>query len=115
MKGFVAFAIIALFVIAGIALLSTIAFDAPDERRAVWTSAVVAYVVQLLAFAIVKVAGRDNWMAGWGLGMLLRFGSLVAYGVLGMKVLALPTTAALVTLAIAFFVTTLIEPVLLKL
>jgi len=53
-------------------------------------------------------------VAGWGMGMLIRFIVLAIYAFLGARVLGLPIAAALVSLAAFFFVSTLLEPVLLK-
>jgi hypothetical protein len=53
-------------------------------------------------------------MAAWGLGMLLRFVVLVLYAFLVVKALALPAEAALLSLVAFFFLTTLVEPMLLK-
>jgi hypothetical protein len=53
-------------------------------------------------------------VAGWGMGMLIRFIVLAIYAFLSSRVLGLPVAAALVSLAAFFFVSTLLEPVLLK-
>jgi hypothetical protein len=83
------------------------------ERRAVMVSALLALVVQLVAFAIARhFAGRGNAIAGWGLGALICFTSLIAYGFVS-RALGLPSNAALLSLATFFFLTELIEPPLL--
>ena len=86
----------------------------PAVARAVWTSAVVALVVQVSAFAIATAMQPTNVMAGWGAGMLLRFASLAMYGLLVVKAMGLVLGPALLSLAGFFFVTTLLEPVFLK-
>lgn len=85
----------------------------PDGLRAVVTSAGVAFSVQLLTFGLVKFFMPTNFMAGVGIGMLIRFGVLVVHGFLGARLLGLPQTPALVSLAAFFFLTTLIEPLFL--
>ncbi|MGI8548716.1 MAG: hypothetical protein ACR2M1_15535 [Gemmatimonadaceae bacterium] len=56
---------------------------------------------------------RANWLTGWGLGALLRLIVLVAYAFVADRVLGIPLAPALVSLAAFFFVTTLIESLLL--
>jgi hypothetical protein len=53
-------------------------------------------------------------LAGWGVGVLLRFVVLAAYALVGAKALGLPLAPALISLVAFFFVTSLVEPVLLK-
>ncbi len=103
---------LALIAMAG-ALLG-LAWPDPASRHAVFVSAVVALVVQLFAFAVVKLAAGTNMLAGWGMGMLLRFVVLVAYGFVGARALGLPMAPALISLVAFFFLTSLLEPVLLK-
>lgn len=85
-----------------------------DARHAIYVSAVVAFVVQCFGFAVVKLAARSNPIAGWGLGAVLRMGVLVLYALVFVKVLGLATAPALVSLAAFFFISTLVEPLLLN-
>src|SRR2546423_1812148 len=78
------------------------------------TPAAFGYVVQLVSFTIARSWAATNVVAGWGLGMLIRFFVLALYALIGVKVLQLQPTSALVSLAAFFFVSTLAEPVLLK-
>ena len=88
-------------------------YSEPSERSAVLVSALVALVVQVVAFAIARrMAGRGNAIAGWGLGALICFTCLIAYGFVS-RALGLPSNAALLSLATFFFLTELIEPPLL--
>ena len=88
-------------------------YPATLERRAVVTSAIVALVIQLIAFVIARrMADKGNAIAGWGLGALICFTSLIAYGFVSRS-LGLPSNAALLSLATFFFLTELIEPPLL--
>ena len=88
-------------------------YPEPLARQAVLVSAVVALVVQLVAFAIARlVAATGNAIAGWGLGAMICFAALVVYGFVS-RALGLPPNAALLSLATFFFLTELIEPPLL--
>ena len=88
-------------------------YPGPAERQAVLVSALVALVVQLIAFAFARLlAGRGSAIAGWGLGALLCFVTLIVYGFVS-RALGLPSNAALLSLATFLFLTELIEPPLL--
>lgn len=95
------------------ALLSRM-FQLPGELSAIVAAAWVALIVQLLTFAIVRIAGRENVMAAWGIGVLVRFGVLALWAFLLVPAIGLPATAALVALAAFFFVSTLVEPLFLN-
>ena len=109
------YAALSLLLIAAGAWLLGLAFTSPPERRAVWTSAVIAWVVQLATFALARRTSLTNPFAGYGAGMLIRFAVLALYAFLVIDRLALPSAAALLSLATFFFVSTLVEPPLLKL
>jgi steroid 5-alpha reductase family enzyme len=94
----------------GIALLR----PDPEVVRAVWVSAVLAFGVQLLAFAVAKPFAGSNPIAGWGLGSLLRFAALLLHAFLGVGALGLASGPALVSLAGFLFVTMLVEPLFLR-
>jgi hypothetical protein len=114
LKKFAIFALVSLALIAAVAWLLTLVFPTAGDRRTIEFSVVIAYVVQLASFTIARAFAATNVIAGWGLGMLIRFAVLVIYAFAGVKVFGLPVSAALVSLAAFFFVSTLIEPVLLK-
>jgi hypothetical protein len=114
MKKTALFALISLVVIVLLAWMLTFAFPTAADRHALVVSAGIAFVVQLVSFVVARAWAATNVVAGWGLGMLLRFGVLAIYALVFVKVLALPMSAALVSLAAFFFVSTLFEPVLLK-
>ena len=84
------------------------------ERRAIWISAGIAMVVQLFAFAVARLVARKNVMAGWGLGALLRIVTLTVYALVIVRAFGLPSAAALLSLATFFFLSTLVEPLLLN-
>jgi len=113
-KRFAIYAIASAALIAGAGLLLTLAFPTATDRHAMIVSAVLAYVVQLISFAVARAWAATNVIAGWGMGMLIRFIVLAIYALIGARVLGLPIAAALVSLAAFFFVSTLLEPVLLK-
>ena len=114
MKPIVMFAGLSLAHIATTAFLITLAYGSPEAARAVWTSAAVAFSVQVLAFAIVKLSAKTNVMAGWGVGAILRFAVLTVYALVIVKALGLQSGAALLSLVAFFFLSTLLEPLLLK-
>jgi hypothetical protein len=109
------YAAVSLAIIAVGAWIFGLLFPAPDERRAVLLSAGIAFVVQLVTFALARRTAGTNPFAGYGLGMLLRFATLFVFALFVVGRLGLPSSAALLSLATFFFVSTLVEPPLLKL
>ena len=78
-------------------------------------AAMVAFVVQMISFFIAReFARRQNVMAGWGLGIALRFVVLLLFGFIAVPSLGVPMSSSLLGLATFLFVTTLIEPLFLK-
>jgi hypothetical protein len=114
MKKRAIFALASLALIAVAAWLLTLGFPTPADRHAILVTAGIAYVVQLVSFTIARAWSATNVIAGWGLGMLIRFAVLALYALIGVNVLGLPATSALVSLVAFFFVSTLLEPVLLS-
>lgn len=104
--------VVAIVTLLGSAL--SLAFHAPGEGEAILTSAVIAVVVQVVGFSVARRFGPQQVLVGWGTGALLRLATLLVYGVLAAKVLGMPLAAALVSLAAFFFISTLVEPPLLK-
>jgi hypothetical protein len=91
-----------------------VVWGAPLARQAVLVSAVVALVVQMVAFAIARLlAAGGNGVAGWALGAVICLVALVIHGFVS-RGLGLPSNVALVSLATFFFLTELIEPPLLN-
>jgi uncharacterized membrane protein len=113
MKRLLAFAGIAAVLTAGTAAIMTIVWSTPAEERAIWLSAAIAFVVQMLAFGVASLVRRDQALVGWGLGAIMRLVTLSVYALVFVKTLGLPATAALVSLATFFFLSTLVEPLLL--
>jgi hypothetical protein len=110
----------ALFALATLALITLVGwllglfYATAPEHRAIRVSAMIAIGVQLLTFTIMRLVSRENVVAGWGMGMLLRFAALAIHGLVLAKALGLPSAAALVSLAAFLFVTTTVEPLFLK-
>ncbi len=113
MKAMAVFAGVSFALLAGLAWLGTHLVRGADAAHAIWLSAVIAFTVQLFTFAIVRLVSRDNVWTAWGLGTLMRFVVLALYGVVVLKMLALPLAVALISLVAFFFVSTLVEPLLL--
>lgn len=103
---------VALLVVVGFAL--SYLFRAPGDLKAVVTAGWVALGVQLLTFAIVRLAGREQVIAAWGLGVLVRFAVVALWGFLLVPALGLPATPALIALVAYFFVSTVVEPLFLN-
>jgi hypothetical protein len=108
------FAALSLALIALAGWVMTFVFRSPEAARAIWISAAIAFSVQVIAGAIVKLSAKTNVIAGWGVGAIIRFAVLGVYALVFVKALGLPSSAALVSLAAFFFVSTLLEPLLLK-
>ena len=111
---------LAIFLAASLALIGALGWvlglvwPDPASHHAMVVSGGIALVVQLFTFALVRVAAQSNVMAGWGIGVLLRFVVLVVYALLAARALALPLAPALLSLVSFFFVTSVAEPVLLR-
>lgn len=114
-RALLAYAAVTLLVVALGTWAFFLVYGAAAERRAVLVSAAVAVVVQLPAFALARRTAGVNVFAGWGAGALLRFVTLGLYAFLVVGPMALPSGAALLSLATFFFVSTLVEPLLLTL
>lgn len=114
MRAVTAFAVTALVLIGVAALIVGRFFPAPDDIEAIWISGVVAFGVQLLTFALLKLAGPANVIAAWGVGMAVRLVALLLYMLLIVSAFGLSENAPLF-LAIFLFVTSVVEPLLLPL
>jgi hypothetical protein len=88
-------------------------YGAPADRRGVWTSAAVALVLQVAAFAIARTVGRKNVIAGWGIGAALCMAAMFVVGFAARGV-GLPLEATLLSLATFLFITELFEPLFLR-
>lgn len=101
--------------IAALWALMVVMFTDTTVRRAVAITAALAFMVQMVAFLIAReMARRKNVIAGWGIGIALRFSALVILALVAVPKLELPLSASLLSLATFLFVSTLIEPLFLK-
>jgi hypothetical protein len=91
-------------------LLFGLAYGGSAGRHAIVVSAVLAWVAQAMAFTIAWRLRVWNVMAAWTLGMILRLVVLGLYGLAGVRAFAVPPEPALVSMAVFFFLSTLIEP-----
>ena len=114
MKSYVMFAAVGALVIAITGGVLAFVYGEADERHAIVISGVVAFVVQLVSFAILQLTAEKNLIAGWGLGAIIRFLVFVVYALVIVKSLGLPSSAALISMAVFLFASTLVEPLFLK-
>jgi hypothetical protein len=91
----------------------TFIFRGADDVRTIWITALVAFGTQMAAFPLIKTLIRQNLMMGWGAGTLIRFLTLGVYALI--VVLAhLPVAPALLSLALFYFISSVIEPLFLR-
>ena len=114
-RALLAYAAVTLLILALGVWVFGLVFGGAADRRAVLVSAVIAFVIQLPTFALARSMAGENIFAGWGAGVLLRFVTLGVYALLVIGPLGLPGDPALLSLATFFFVSTLVEPLLLTL
>ena len=115
MKRTIYFAVTCVAVIAVVWGLAKVLFPSAASGQALGMAAGVALVVQVVAFIIARqFARRQNVMAGWGIGIALRFVALLLFGWLAVPKFGLPLGTSLLGLAVFLFVSTLIEPLFLK-
>jgi hypothetical protein len=105
--------VVAIVLVSGLVL--AIPFSSSLDREAIRSSAMVAVIAQMFAFGIAKAFGTRSFLAGWVVGVVLRFATLVVYGIVAVRVLAMPAPAALISLVTFLFLSTLAETKLLAL
>jgi hypothetical protein len=113
-KAFAFFAAALALIVGGGAWVMSLVWPTAEGTHAVRVSAAVALVVQLLGFAVLRLTARQHRIAAWGLGSLLRFLVLGVYALVIVKALGLAAAPALLSLAMFFFLSTLVEPLLLN-
>lgn len=114
MKSIAIFAALSLAIIAVVGGVMSLIYPTPDDRRAIVISGAIAFVVQMFAFSVARLVARENVIAGWGVGALMRMLALGVYALVIVEAFALPLAPALVSLAAFFFLSTLVEPLLLN-
>lgn len=114
MRAFAIFlaATVAIVLVGGWAI--SLAWPSAEAAQAIRISGIVAVVVQLLAFAIMRLVGRRNAIGAWGVGSVLRFATLIGYALLFSKGLGAAQMPALLSLALFLFLSSLVEPLLLN-
>lgn len=114
-KAWLAYAAAGLVLVVLITIVAAALADT-TARRAIVIAAVIAYVLQLVAFGLL-LALRDKahlFIAGWLGGMLLRFGALGACLFWTSRTTALPRTPLVLSLVGFVFMLLLLEPVFLR-
>ena len=93
-----------------------VVFRGAGNAWAIAVSGLIALVVQPSAVLVARLApgGAANLTARMALGMMVRLLTLVVYAIVVASVGGLPITAALVSLASFYFVSSLIEPLLIR-
>ena len=114
LAGFAGFALASLSLIGIAAAGLAFVFSGPGDGKAILISAALAWLTQVAAFPAIRKLTAVNLMTGWGLGSLVRLGTLLVYALVGAFALQLPMTAALVSLALFYFVSMVIEPLFLR-
>ncbi|MEI6740197.1 MAG: hypothetical protein WCK74_07790 [Gemmatimonadaceae bacterium] len=94
--------------------LSRLVWTDAASGRAIQAGAVLAVGVQVLTFAIARLVARQQVIAGWGIGVLLRFAVVAGWAFLGIPALGLVPGPALLSLVAFFFGSTLLEPLFLN-
>jgi hypothetical protein len=114
-KAFFAYGVATGVLLGGLAL-GVLALVAAAEPAAVGLAAGLAWVVQLVAFAVL-VKGRkgSGFVVGWAVGMALRFGAVAAAAIVVTRSDSLDPATALVSLVGFVFVLVLLEPLFLRL
>jgi hypothetical protein len=114
MKAFGLFVASLVVIVLGAGWVMSLVWTTPEADHAVTVSACVAVVVQLIGFALLRLTARPHRIAAWGLGALIRFLVLGVYALVIVKALGLAAGPALLSLAVFFFLSTLVEPLLLN-
>lgn len=94
--------------------LLSLAFRGPGDAPAVWVSAGVAVVLQIVAFAVSRAVSFAGLTARLGAGALVRLLGLMAYALVVALAFRFPPVTALITLAALLFASSLLEPILIR-
>ena len=81
--------------------------------HALFIAGIVAFVVQVGAFALARWMAPRQAIAGWGIGAGLSLATLMVFGSVAHKI-GLPLEPALFGMATFLFLTELVEPVFLR-
>jgi hypothetical protein len=113
-KASVVYALMTMALVAVVGWGLTLGFPGAPNAAAIRWSALIVVVVQMVAFLVVKRLGLRNFMAAVGIGAILRIFTLIGYAAVIGTVLKLPPTAALISMALFFFLSSLVEPFVLR-
>lgn len=115
MRAWLAYAGVAFALTAGGGALAQLFAD-DAVAGAIWFGAGLALVLQLLAFAaLIAVRERSElFLAGWLLGLVLRFGAVGAVAFWLTRSAVLPVAPVLLSLVMFIFVLLLLEPLFLR-
>lgn len=108
------YAVVVVPVLALTAVVLGWVYPGEAAQQAVRASLWLALPLQLITFAVARLVSREQIIAAWGIGMVLRFATLGAWAFVGIAALGLVPGAALISLAVFLFVSTLLEPLFLK-
>jgi hypothetical protein len=108
------FAALTAVIFALAALVLSQSFRGRAAQHSVWVSAAVAYLVQIAAFILSWHLRRYHILAAWGVGTLARFGALAVFAFVVVRAWGLAPTAALISFVVFLFLSTLLEPWLLR-
>lgn len=114
MKQAVTFAIVSVVLIGLCVGVMWLLYPAAEAHRGILIAALLALIVQLAAYGVIRGMGRQNVIAGWGAGAMLRFAVLIVFALVLVPRFSLPSAPATISLALFLFVTTLVEPLFLK-
>lgn len=101
-------------VFVAVQVMQRLVWTDPRGAASVQASGWLAFVVQLFTFSIARLVARQQVIAAWGLGVLLRFATVGFWAWLGIRALGLDPTPALLSLVVCYFLSTLVEPLFLS-
>ena len=114
MKAFGLFFVVGVLVIVAAGAVLWLVYPDPLGRHAIVVSGLVSLVVQSLSFAILRLTAEKNVIAGWGIGTVIRLLVFVVYALVIVKSFGLPSSPAMISMALFLFLSTLVEPLFLK-
>lgn len=113
MKPLLQYAGLALALVGAVSAVFAWLYASPEARFGIALAAGIALVVQVGMFAVARRLTGPNFMIGWGIGALACGLVLLATGI-ALRSAGLPTDGPMLALATSFFLTELVEPLLLQ-
>lgn len=109
------FGILLVALIAVTGWLLSFLFNTAADRHALLVSGILTAALQMATFWLaITTRRRNQLLAGWGMGIVLRFTLLALYGLVLAKGLGLPLAAALTSFAVFLFASMLLETLLIS-